>query len=140
MKKISIAFVSVLILGVLGACGGGNDDPATGDGPTPNLPYIYIAPEVAKDLMENSTSHTMVDVRSAEEYATERIEGAVLIPHNEIAQRAAAELPDKDAVIIVYCVSGIRASQAAQILVDQGYTQVYNMGGMSSWPYGTVSD
>jgi rhodanese-related sulfurtransferase len=98
-----------------------------------------VSAEEAKQLMEESKSFTLVDVRTRDEYVNERIEGAVLIPHNEIAEKARTELPDQDGVIFVYCSSGMRATEVAQELAGMGYTQVYNMGSILSWPYGTVS-
>ena len=74
----------------------------------------------------------MVDVRSPDEYAKGHIEGAKNIPVGELAART-AELGAKDTKVIVYCHSGIRATRAASILKDQGFTRVTNLGPMSAW-------
>lgn len=47
--------------------------------------------------------------------------------------RKIAELPDKEQVIYVYCRSGNRSKQAAQKLVDQGYTNIVEFGGIMDW-------
>ena len=80
-----------------------------------------------------------MDVRTQSEYDGGHIKDAVLIPYDEIGARAPTELPDKTARILVYCLSGSRSSAAAHTLVGLGYTNVYDMGGISDWPYGTVN-
>ena len=46
---------------------------------------------------------------------------------------------DKDSVIIVYCASGMRSSNAAKTLIDLGYTNVYNLdGGLINWGFELV--
>lgn len=49
-------------------------------------------------------------------------------------------LPNKEAVLIVYCRSGRRSKAAAEKLIDLGYENVYDMGGIIDWPYDTVSE
>jgi rhodanese-related sulfurtransferase len=80
----------------------------------------------------------LLDVRTSEEYKEKRIEGAVLIPDYEINDRAAAALPDKDAAILIYCRSGRRSASVAHELIEMGYTNVYDFGGINDWPYETV--
>lgn len=79
-----------------------------------------------------------IDVRTPEEYQGKRIPGSVNIPLDEIetVQRVVSQ---KDATLFVYCLSGARASSACHQLVKMGYTQVYNLGGITGWPYETVS-
>ncbi len=75
----------------------------------------------------------LLDVRTYDEWVTEgHIEGATLIPLDELPLRAANELPQA-AEIIVYCRTGNRSLEAAQYLVRKGYTQVYDMGGIDQW-------
>jgi rhodanese-related sulfurtransferase len=47
-------------------------------------------------------------------------------------------LTDKDAKILVYCRSGNRSATAAKELIEMGYTDVYDFGGIMSWPYEIV--
>ena len=47
-------------------------------------------------------------------------------------------MPGKDSPALVYCRSGIRSRQAAEKLVQMGYTRVYNLGSLVGWPYGMV--
>lgn len=102
--------------------------------------YKKITGEEAKKLMDENTDEIILDVRTAEEYKESHIEGAVLIPDNELAKRAEKELPNKDALILVYCRSGRRSAASAMELVDMGYTNVYDFGGIIDYPYDTISD
>ena len=74
----------------------------------------------------------VIDVRSAAEFDTGHIEGAVNIPHNEIGTRIAEVTEDKDQAIVLYCGSGGRAGTALRALQELGYTQVENAGGYRS--------
>ena len=80
----------------------------------------------------------MIDVRTPDEYRDGHIEGAVSIPLASIPATAAKRLPDKDAPIYAYCLSGARSAQACRELERQGYTNVVNMGGVGRWSGGLV--
>jgi len=99
--------------------------------------WSTISAETAKKMM--SEDHILLDVRTEEEFAEAHIEGAVLMPYDEIAMRAEAELSDKEAVILVYCRSGRRSATAAETLAGLGYANVFDFGGIIDWPYETVS-
>lgn len=98
--------------------------------------YHKISAKEAKEMMDTQEV-IIVDVRTQEEYDEGFIENAILIP-NETINEAPTELPDKDAVILVYCRSGNRSRQAANKLVDLGYTNIYDFGGIIDWPYEIV--
>lgn len=100
--------------------------------------YKQITPEEAKAMMDKQEDDILLDVRSQEEFDEGHIEGAIVIPDTEIADRAEAELTDKEATILVYCRSGRRSKLAAQALADLGYTNIYEFGGINDWPYETV--
>ena len=97
--------------------------------------YEQITQEEAKQIMDTTNGYILLDTRTQEEYDQSHIPGALLIPHTEIAQRAADELPDKDQVILVYCRSGNRSKQASEALAELGYTNVKEFGGINTWPY-----
>ena len=69
----------------------------------------------------------LVDVRTPEEYRTGHKEGALNIPVDEVEQRAAQLLPDKNAVILLYCRTGKRADKALEVLRKMGYSHVENL-------------
>lgn len=109
------------------------------DEPAPPAIYRKISAAEAYALMAEEEA-IILDVRTEEEYRELRIAGAVLIPDYEINDRAALELPDLHSLILVYCRSGRRSENAANVLVNMGYTNVHDFGGIMDWPYETVSD
>lgn len=100
--------------------------------------YTQISAEQAMTIMDEQEDYILLDVRTESEFAEGHIEGAILIPNTEITSRAEEELPDKDALILLYCRSGNRSKQAAQALADLRYTNVQEFGGIIDWPYEIV--
>ena len=105
---------------------------------TPKAEYHKISAEEAKKMLDENSKIKLVDVRSEAEYKEKHIPGATLLPLPDIEPKAAEMLPDKDAVILVYCRSGMRSMNASNKLVSMGYTHVYDIGGgISNWHYET---
>ena len=100
--------------------------------------YEQISAEEAKAIMDSEKEYIVIDARTTTEFAEGHIEGAILIPEFEIAERAEKELPDKNALILVYCRSGRRSKIASSELAKLGYTNVKEFGGIIDWPYETV--
>jgi len=127
MKRISLIALAVLLL-----CGCQilHFDPAetTAEG----AEHVKITPEEARAMMADGV--VVLDVRTQAEYEGGHIRDAVLLPDNEISERAAAVLPDKGQTILVYCRSGRRSEAAARLLISMGYTRVYDFGGIVDWP------
>ena len=76
-----------------------------------------------------------VDVREPDEFAVGHIPGAKLLPLGSVLARAAEVLPEKDAPWLIYCRTGRRSADAVQKLESLGYTNLYDLGGILSWPY-----
>ena len=102
--------------------------------------YVNITAEEAKTIMDNQTGYVILDVRTQEEYDAAHIPGAILIPYDEIEDKASAVLQDKNQLILVYCRSGRRSKIAAESLVELGYTNIKEFGGIIDWPYETEVD
>ena len=100
--------------------------------------YHKISPDEAKRIMDENSNFTLLDVRSTGEFKTGHIRRAKCLPVEEIAYRAEKELPDKDALILTYCQSGMRSRSPAKTLEKMGYTNVNDFGGIMTWTYGTV--
>jgi len=97
--------------------------------------YQQITQEAAKEMMDTQEV-VILDVREQHEYDSGHIPGAVLLPVGTITEdTAAAVIDDLDTVVLVYCRSGNRSKTASQALVDLGYTNVYEFGGINDWPY-----
>ncbi len=99
--------------------------------------YHKITAAKAKSMMSDETV-VIVDVRTLDEYNEGHIKNAILIPNESIGTTQPSLLPNKDAVILVYCRSGNRSKQAADKLVSLGYTKIYDFGGIIDWSYGLV--
>ena len=101
--------------------------------------YRKITAGQAYEMM-NTQEVVIVDVRTQSEYDEGHIQNAVLIPNETIGSEPPTNLPDKNAIILVYCRSGRRSEEAARKLVNLGYVSVYDFGGINDWTYGTVTD
>ncbi len=97
--------------------------------------YMNITAEEAKAIMDIEEGYIILDVRTQEEYDQGHIPGAIVISHEEIAEKAEDVLADKDQLILVYCRSGRRSKIAAEALVELGYTNIKEFGGIIDWPY-----
>jgi phage shock protein E len=132
-KLLSVVLAAVLLLFAFAGCAAENSQEES-EGPM----YQKITAAEAKERMEDNPDAIILDVRTREEYEAGHIEGAVLLPNESIGADLPKELPGLDAEILIYCRSGNRSAQAAKKLVDLGYTNVFDFGGIIDWPYGTV--
>ena len=92
--------------------------------------YKQVSMEEGLELMEADSDYILLDVRRYDEFEEGHIPGAINIPNESIGTEEIAELPDKNQTIYVYCRSGNRSKQASQKLVDLGYTNVIEFGGI----------
>ena len=125
MKKLVFLFLAVMMLT---ACGQDKENDR-------EAAYMNITAEEAKQIMDTEKGYIILDVRTLEEYDEGHIPGAMVIPHEEIAERAEDVLTDKDQLILVYCRSGRRSKIAAEALAELGYTNIKEFGGIIDWPY-----
>ena len=96
---------------------------------------MNITAEEAKQIMDSEEGYIILDVRTQEEYDEGHISGAIVISHEEITEKAEEVLTDKDQLILVYCRSGRRSKIAAEALMELGYTNIKEFGGIINWPY-----
>ena len=91
-----------------------------------------IEPAQVRGLVAIGAKITIVDVRTPEEYSQGHIEGALLMPLDNLASTYSS-LPKKGK-LIVYCRSGHRSAQAVQLLLSHGYNNAVSMnGGYLAW-------
>lgn len=99
--------------------------------------YQQITQEEAKEMMDTQEV-IILDVREQDEYDGGHIPGALLLPVGTIDETTAAEvIPEKDSTVLVYCRSGNRSKTASSTLAELGYTNIYEFGGINTWPYET---
>jgi len=95
--------------------------------------YRQVTTEEAVNIMQTEENYVILDVRTAQEFASGHIPGAALLPNETIGTEDIPLLPDKDQLILVYCRSGNRSKQAAEKLAQLGYTNIVEFGGINSW-------
>ena len=96
---------------------------------------MNITAEEAKQIMDSEEGYIILDVREQDEYDAGHIPGAILIPYTQIEAKAEEVLTEKDQLILGYCRSGRRSKIAAEALVELGYTNIKEFGGIIDWPY-----
>ncbi len=150
MKSLLVATLLTLILFTLASCTAEVDPEQTkketgeseldsaDNGQNEKAEYIRINAEEAKAMIDQEEV-IVLDVRTTEEYEETRIGGALLIPDYEIVELAEEKLPDREATILVYCRTGNRSEDASRDLIQMGYQNVYDFGGIVDWDYKTVS-
>jgi rhodanese-related sulfurtransferase len=100
--------------------------------PTPEqAQYIKITSHEAQLMMADDV--LILDVRNQDEFDEGHIANAVLLPYTEIRGKAESVIPDKNQTILVYCRAGRRSEIAARQLLEMGYTNVYDFGGIQDW-------
>ena len=130
MKRILPLFLLLLLLT---GCGG------TASNASSENDYQQISQEAAKEMMDTQDV-IILDVREQDEYDSGHIPGAVLLPVGSIDEDTAAEvIPEMDSTVLVYCRSGNRSKTASSALAELGYTNIYEFGGINTWPYETES-
>lgn len=123
MEKIAIPVLLALALVLTGVT---NFAPKT-------TGYRQVTTEEAVNIMQTEENYVILDVRTAQEFASGHIPGAALLPNEIIGTEDIPLLPDKDQLILVYCRSGNRSKQAAEKLAQLGYTNIVEFGGINSW-------
>lgn len=104
----------------------------------PGKNHMISSLEVYKQLNEeNKNEIYIIDVRTIPEYLSGHIPNAINVPLDSITD-IKNYVSSFDSKIIVYCQSGYRSNQAYQSLIELGYTEVYDMGGLDRWEYEIV--
>lgn len=124
MKKLILIF---LVLIFLTACGKNVQKQ--------EAVYMNITAQQAKEIMDQQKGYVILDARTQEEFDEGHIPGAIVIPYDEILEKAEGILKDKNQLILVYCRSGRRSKLAAEDLQKLGYTNIKEFGGIIDWPY-----
>jgi len=95
------------------------------------MTYKMVSMAEGLEIAKNNPDAIIVDVRHDDEYKAGHIPGAVLLTMETITEETAAKvLPDKNQMILIYCRSGRRSKIAAQTLLELGYTNLIEFGGI----------
>ena len=98
----------------------------------PAIPSISPRDAAAATADAETNGPLIVDVRELDEFASERIDGAVLVPISSFTARH-EELP-RDRPLLMICHAGSRSMSATMFLMQRGWPDVRNVeGGMLAW-------
>lgn len=143
MKNTWKLFAAVAACGALLAACAARKNGAESQEPEQEAPvptYAQITQEEAKNLMDSRADLVILDVRRPDEFESGHIPGAICIPNETIDETVRQTLKDPKQTILVYCRSGRRSKEAAEKLVNLGYTDVREFGGILTWAYGTTTE
>jgi len=73
----------------------------------------------------------VIDVRTENEFSTEHLPNSINIPLDQISDRISSAAPDKNAPLLLHCLSGSRSAVARSVLKQMGYTRAYNLGSIT---------
>jgi rhodanese-related sulfurtransferase len=122
--------MKILVLTSLLVCAPG----AFAQGAPPPVPG-KVDGATAKSLVTSGVR--VVDVRTAEEFASGHVPGAINIPYDQLPARA-AEIGPPSTPVLLYCRSGRRSGIAVESLQKVGFTKLYDMQAATAWP-GTLA-
>jgi len=145
MKKKFITFMLCSVV-ALSACSNTAYEPALCPPPADDYQEPDNAPlsnptriTAAQAYEMFSPEAIILDVRNEDEYLTGHIKNAILLPVNDLQERANELLLDFEQLILIYCRSGNRSARAATYLAELGFTRVYDFGGIIDWPYEIIA-
>jgi len=104
-----------------------------------NFGRNQLSQEEAYKQLKSDKNIILIDVRTIEEFEEDgHIEGSINVPLHTVPTEFIKVAPNKDAKIFIICYSGARASDATAYVKRLGYTDVHNIGGVSTWRYGLI--
>jgi len=98
----------------------------------PKVPQVEV--KDLADVIKSKKDIIILDVRTPQEFAREKISGSINLPMDQVARKVENIIPNKDKVIYTYCMSGSRSVFAVQTMVKLGYKNVFDVkSGMLAW-------
>jgi phage shock protein E len=134
MGKISIflVFISMFLLDCKGEVK--QNEPQTGTTEVPAAPGINVSISEAKSIATANAEMVWLDVRTPEEIALGKIDGAVEMDFNDPAFSEKVGALDKEKEYVVYCAAGGRSARAVELMQQMGFTNIHNMTeGYTGW-------
>lgn len=118
MKKILVVLICMLLL-----CGCGNKEEEV---------KVAKVNKISCNDINTVKNAVLIDVRTVEEFNEGHLDNAINVSSTVIKFNIKAHVTDLETPIIVYCRSGRRSAESADILVNLGYKNVYDMGGITT--------
>ncbi len=82
-----------------------------------------------KKMLESGKWHQLIDTREDNEWAAGHVAGAMHLSKGIIEREIETKMPDKNAILVLYCGGGYRSALAADNLQKMGYTRVISLDG-----------
>jgi rhodanese-related sulfurtransferase len=146
MKKIVLSFTLLMTAFSLLSCTGGSETVSeTASDTTKSVPNEQVEQpsQISEDVdaakfktLVDGGAGLILDVRTPGEYAGGNIAGSVNMDFNSPEFEASLDTLDKTKPVYVYCQGGGRSGQTKTMMLEKGFTEVYNLvGGYGNWPY-----
>lgn len=132
MKRLSVTIL--ILFSLLTGCSAPKTSLQVTTATIESVLYKQISQQEAMEMMKRDDGHIIVDVRRQEEFDEGHIPGAILIPNESIVSERPKELKDLNQIILIYCRSGRRSKEASEKLSAMGYKNIYEFGGIITWP------
>lgn len=129
---LTLASLTVAVV-VLAACGGTDTADVATDAAGDAAPGVVgVDAESAVGLLTDRDDLVVVDVRTPQEFAEGHVAGAELLDIYDPAFQDSVDGLDRDGAYLVYCRTGNRSGQAAALMEELGFTEVYDAGGLDA--------
>ncbi len=94
------------------------------------LIMILMAGFASTSFGQNAATPVIIDVRTVREWNNGHLEGAILIPYDQIGEKISSVVKDKSQRIYLYCRTGRRSGIAKEVLEKLGYKDIINLGSL----------
>lgn len=95
---------------------------------------LEISAQELQKIIDTNSKIVLLDVRTTGEYVRGKITNSINLPVDEVSDEVEKIIPDKNAFIYVYCLSGSRSVYAVQEMMMLGYKNVFNLtNGLLAW-------
>lgn len=98
----------------------------------PKVPQVEA--ELVKQAMDKKDNFILLDVRTPQEYAKGHLSKSINVPLDMVKSTIEGKIKDKTKTVYVYCLSGSRSVHAVNMMVELGFTKVFDMkSGLLAW-------
>lgn len=132
--RISTLFV-VMAMVSAGGCGGSSSPPPSGGNDQPPAPEVRnISGVQLQEMLNEGRLMVIIDVRSATEYGGGHIPGSINIPLGQLDDTITNGALNSEMTTVAVCGAGVRSAEAAELLLNSGFGNVYNLeDGLNAW-------
>ncbi len=98
---------------------------------------LEISAQELQKIIDTNPEIILLDVRTPGEYVRGKIANSINLPVDEVSDEIEKIIPDKNASVYVYCLSGSRSVYAVEEMMMLGYKNVFNLtNGLLAWRIG----